>query len=264
MTAARTLTFLGTGTSVGVPAIGCDCPVCKSDHPRNNRTRSSVLVGLAGGRNVIIDTGPEMRIQLVREDVKLVHAVLYTHFHADHLFGLDDLRLFPKRLGHSLPIYCNGETEEIIRQAFSYAFHPKVGDLPEGAVPRMEFERVTAGEPFEVLGERVVPVPLVHARFNCLGYRFGDLAYCTDVSRFPEESLEMLAGVKTFIVDALRFGDNPHPAHQTVESALGVIERLRPERAFFTHMGHELDYQTVNPTLPENVEMAYDGLKIEF
>src|SRR5262249_39600826 len=140
MVGQRTFTFLGTGTSVGVPMIGCDCDVCRSTDPRNHRFRCSVLISGPAG-NLLIDTGPELRLQLLREQVKLVHAVLYTHYHADHLMGLDDLRLFPKRLGEALPVYCTEEVEDVIRQAFSYAFRSELEYLPPGAIPRMTFRR---------------------------------------------------------------------------------------------------------------------------
>ena len=260
MTASRTLIVLGCGTSVGVPVIGCECAVCRSPNPRNQRTRSSVLIQAPGG-NLLIDTSPELRLQLVRERVGLVHAVLYTHYHADHLFGLDDVRLFPKRLGGALPVYCTEEVEGVIRRAFPYAFHLENDFLPPGAVPRLEFRRIT-DEPFEVLGERITPVPLVHARFHCYGFRVGDLAYCTDVSEIPEESWPLLEGLRVLVIDALR--PKPHPAHFSVEQALQVIQRLRPEQAYLTHMSHELDYDVLDPTLPPGVSMAYDGLRVEF
>src|SRR5207248_9789545 len=165
----RTFTFLGTGTSVGVPMIGCDCAVCRSPNPKNNRYRCSVLVGTPGG-NILIDTTPELRLQLVRADVKLVHAVVYTHYHVDHLFGLDDLRLFPLKLNAPLPIYCSDEVEAIIRQAFAYVFEEGAADLPAGWLPKLEFRRIDEA-PFDVLGERLTPIPLRHGRFDVYGFR---------------------------------------------------------------------------------------------
>src|SRR5262245_24079086 len=256
----RTFTFLGTGTSVGVPVIGCDCRVCRSPDPRNQRYRCSVLIGTPQG-NLLIDTSPELRLQLLRENVRLVHAVLYTHYHADHLFGLDDVRLFPKRLGGPLPIYCTDEVEQKIRQAFAYAFRPEVDGMPLGAVPRLTFCRITE-QPFEVLGERVVPIPLSHAHFNVLGFRFEDVAYCTDVNLIPERSWLLLEGLRVLVLDALRF--TPHPAHFNLDEALEVIARVKPARAYLTHMGHELEHETTNRGLPPGVELAYDGLKFEF
>lgn len=259
--AQRTLTFLGTGTSVGVPMIGCECSVCRSTDPRNHRYRCSVVIQTERG-NILIDTTPELRLQLLRANIKLIHAVVYTHYHVDHLFGLDDLRIFPIALKRSLPIYCTDEVEEVIRQAFSYAFHPGGEDIPAGMLPKLEFCRINH-EPFQVLGERFTPIPLIHSRFNVLGFRIGDLAYCTDVSAIPEQSWPLLEGLKIFIVDALRPG-KPHPAHFSVEQALEVIERIRPEQAFLTHMSHAIDHETLARSLPPRVAPAYDGLSFPF
>jgi phosphoribosyl 1,2-cyclic phosphate phosphodiesterase len=259
MIGPRTFTFLGTGTSVGVPMIGCECPVCRSGHPRNQRYRSSVLIGAPQG-NILIDTGPELRLQLLREKIKLVHAVLYTHYHVDHLFGLDDLRLMSRYLNGPMPIYCTDEVEAVIRQAFSYAFVPDK-ELPMGAVPKLEFQRIDA-KPFQVLGQRIVPIPLIHAWYNVFGFRIDDVAYCTDVNELPAASWPLLEGLRVLVIDALRF--KPHPAHFSLNEALDVIERLGPEKAYLTHMGHEFDYQELNPKLPAGVEMAYDGLSFVF
>jgi len=256
----RVFTFLGTGTSVGVPVIGCTCAVCQSTNPRNQRYRSSALIHTAQG-NILIDTTPEMRLQLLRERVPLVHAVLYTHYHADHVMGLDDLRLFPKHLGAPLPIYCTEEVEKVIRQTFPYAFHADLQHLPFGVIPRLVFRSINT-EPFEVMGERVVPIPLQHAWFNVLGFRIGGLAYCTDVSDIPENSWPLLEGLDVLVLDCLRL--KPHPAHLGLDQALDIIEKVKPKRAWLTHMAHELDYEKLNPMLPANVEMAYDGLRFVF
>jgi phosphoribosyl 1,2-cyclic phosphate phosphodiesterase len=256
----RKLTVLGCGTSVGVPMIGCDCAVCTSSEPRNQRTRSSVLFQLPAG-NLLVDTTPELRLQLVREKIPLVHAVLYTHYHVDHVFGLDDARLFPLKLGGPLPLYCRADTESVIRQAFAYAFDSTSADLPAGAIPKLEFRRIPENA-FTILGEIVTPIPLIHGRFDCLGFRIGNVAYCTDVSIIPDSSFALLKGLDVLILDALR-PDRPHPSHMGVPQALAVIERVRPRRAYLTHMGHEMDY-TRPPALPAHVEFAYDGLSFEF
>ena len=257
----RTFTFLGTGTSVGVPMIGCECAVCQSPNPRNQRYRCSVLINTTRG-NILIDTTPELRLQLLRARVKLVHAILYTHYHVDHLFGLDDARLFPAALGGHLPIYCNDETEEGIRQAFAYAFHPANEGLPAGMLPRLEFHRIDE-RPFEVLGQTVTPIPLVHGRFNVLGFRIGDVAYCTDVSAIPDRSWPLLEGLKVFVIDALR-PDRPHPSHFSLGQALEAIARVRPKQAYLTHMAHTMDYDALVKTLPPGVAPAYDGLSFRF
>jgi phosphoribosyl 1,2-cyclic phosphate phosphodiesterase len=260
MPATRTFTFLGTGTSVGVPMLGCSCEVCTSGDPRNHRYRCAVLVGTPEG-NLLIDTPPELRLQLLRERVGLVHALLYTHYHADHLFGLDDIRPFPRYLGRPLPVYCTDEVERKIREAFAYAFEPGAERFPPGALPKMDFQRI-GREPFSVLGQRVVPIPLLHGGFNVLGFRIGDVAYCTDVNRIPDESLPLLEGLRVLVLDALR--PRPHPGHLSLTEALEVIARLGPARAYLTHMGHELEHEATNRRLPAGVELAYDGLKFDF
>ncbi len=258
--AGRTFTFLGTGTSVGVPMIGCSCAVCRSDNPRNQRYRCAVLIGLPQG-NLLIDTPPELRLQLLREKVSLVHAVLFTHYHADHLFGLDDVRPLCRQLGGPMPLYCAAEVEQKIREAFSYAFKAEAQQLPLGYIPRMAFQRITE-EPFLVLGQRVVPIPLRHAHFDVFGFRIDDVAYCTDVNLIPAESWRLLEGLKVLVLDALR--PAPHPGHFGLGEALEVIDQLRPQRAYLTHMSHELEHEATNRRLPPGVELAYDGLKFEF
>lgn len=260
MPSTRTLIFLGTGTSVGVPMLGCDCEVCRSPNPRNQRYRCSVLIQAPQG-NLLIDTTPELRLQLLREQIKLVHAVLFTHYHADHLFGLDDVRLFPRHLGGPMPLYCTDEVEEKIRLAFAYAFDPVIEQLNNFATPKLIFERIGV-DPFTVLGERVVPIPLLHGAYNVLGFRIGDMAYCTDVSHIPDESWPRLEGLRVLILDALR--PRPHPSHFGLDQSLAVIERLKPMRAYLTHMNHELEHEATNRRLPPNVELAYDGLRFEF
>ncbi|MBX6315048.1 MAG: MBL fold metallo-hydrolase [Isosphaeraceae bacterium] len=252
---------LGSGTSTGVPALGCDCKVCTSTDPRNNRTRPSVLVQLPGG-NLLIDTTPEMRMQLLRERIGQVHAIAYTHDHADHLFGLDDARLFPRHIGGPVPIYCEAHTEESIRRVFHYAFHDQAAKIPSGGIPRLRFERIEPGAPFEALGQTILPIRLEHGRFRVLGFRFDNLAYCTDVARIPDESWPMLEGLDTLILDALR--PEPHPTHFSLSEALEVIARLRPRRAFLTHLSHSFDHATTESSLPPGVALAYDGLALIF
>jgi phosphoribosyl 1,2-cyclic phosphate phosphodiesterase len=260
MTRTRTFTFLGTGTSMGVPMIGCECPVCLSDNPRNHRYRCGVLVRTDEG-NLLIDTPPELRLQLLREKVGLVHAVLYTHYHADHLFGLDDLRPVGRRLGKPVPLYCTGEVEGKIRTSFSYAFGPQAGELPAGMIPKLTFERID-DHPFTVLGERVTPIPLAHAHFDVFGFRIGDVAYCTDVSEVPRSSWPRLEGLDVLVLDCLRI--EPHPAHLGLGQALDIIEQFAPRQAYLTHMSHELEYEAICQRLPPHVRPAYDGLSFAF
>lgn len=257
----RRLVFLGTGTSTGVPMIGCNCRVCSSEDPRDQRTRPSVLLHLTRG-NLLIDTTPEMRVQLLRERVGQVHAIAYTHGHADHLFGLDDARLFPRRIGGPVPIYCEEEVEQSIRTVFHYAFSEVARRIPAGGVPQLRFERIRPGEPFEVLGERIVPFRLDHGPFRVLGFRIDDLAYCTDVSAIPDESWPLLEGLKVLILDALRH--EPHPTHFSLAEALEVVERLDPGQTYLTHLSHGVSHADTEPILPARVSLAYDGLSFSF
>ena len=250
--------FLGTGTSVGVPAIGCDCDVCRSDDPRNKRTRCAIAVAMPGG-TLLIDTPPDLRTQLLRERIPLVHAIAFTHEHADHLFGLDDVRLFPFRLGGPVPIYCREVVERRIRKAYDYAFLPRE-PTHAGATPRLEFRQID-DSPFEVLGVTLTPIPMRHGPyFDVLGFRLGDFAYCTDTDEIPESSLRRLEGLDTLVLDALRY--RPHPTHFNVDQALEVVRRLRPRRTYLTHICHDLDHATAEAALPAGVALAYDGLRL--
>jgi phosphoribosyl 1,2-cyclic phosphate phosphodiesterase len=252
------LILLGTGTSVGVPCLGCDCQVCSGGHPRNQRTRSSAILGLPHG-NLLIDTPPDLRHQLLREKIPLVHAVLYTHEHADHLHGLDDVRLFPFRLGHPIPIYASEVVQARIRRVFDYAFDQREQTHP-GAAPSMQLKSVD-DQPLEILGSKLIPVPLVHGPYcNVYGYRIGNVAYCTDTNRIESSSLELLRGLDVLVLDALRL--TSHPTHFSVGEALDIIELLQPKKAYLTHLSHELDYTTFHRELPEHVALAYDGLRI--
>lgn len=222
------------------------------------RTRCSAIFGLPGG-NLLVDTSPELRIQLVRERIGHVDAVVFTHEHADHLHGLDDLRLFPFRLGHAVPLYCEPKVRDRIYRAFDYAFHDVVPTHP-GASPQLE-PILIGEEPFEALGVQIVPVRLNHGpRFTVLGFRVGDVAYCTDVSDIPDESMEKLRGLETLIIGALRYKE--HPTHLNIPRALEIIDELAPRRTYLTHTSHELDYDETNLALPAEVEMAYDGLRV--
>lgn len=250
--------LLGTGTSVGVPMVGCPCEVCQGGHPRNQRSRSAVILGLPEG-NLLIDTPPDLRVQLLREKIGVVHATLFTHEHADHIFGLDDLRLFPFYVDHPMPLYCEPQVEDRIRKSFDYAFSDQE-PTHSGAAPQLTFHRIGL-EPFEVLGARITPIRLTHGpRFQVLGFRIGDIAYCTDANAIPEESWPLLAGLDVLILDALR--DRPHATHFSLTEARAVAERLQPKQTFFTHVSHELDYDKTNATLPENMQLAYDGQRI--
>jgi phosphoribosyl 1,2-cyclic phosphate phosphodiesterase len=252
------LILLGTGTSVGVPSIGCPCEVCASTDPRDKRTRCAALVGLPEG-NLLIDTPPDLRQQLLRERVGIVHAVLFTHEHADHIFGLDDLRLFPFYLGHPVPLYCEPLVEERIRKSFDYAF----SDLEQthaGAAPQLQFHTI-GRDRFELLGAAIQPLRLKHGpRFDVLGFRIGNVAYCTDTNGIPPESMARLEGLDVLVIDALRI--RPHVTHFSLDEAIEVARQLKPRRTIFTHLCHDLGHARTNALLPAGMELGYDGMRI--
>lgn len=217
-----------------------------------------MLFGLPNG-NLLIDTPPDLRVQLVRERIGRVDAVAFTHEHADHLHGLDDLRLFPFTLGHPVPLYCEPIVEQRIRSVFDYAFSSTAPTHPGGA-PQLSLQSLDEC-PLEILGTTITPIRLMHGpRFQVLGFRVGNVAYCTDVKSIPDESMVKLQNLDTLILGALRYSD--HPTHMSVDEALAMVELLRPKMAFLTHTSHELEYEAMNSRLPENVKLAYDGQKI--
>lgn len=263
---ARTVLFpapemiiLGTGTSIGVPVVGCECKVCQSSNPRNRRMRSGVLVRAPYGE-FVIDAGPELRMQLVRERAKLIRAAVMTHAHADHIMGMDDLRIFGYRLDDSVPIFCEEDVEQSIRQTFSYAFSDPETHAHKYAAPRLRFERIVEQEPFELLGLKLLPLRMKHGRLSILSYRIGNVAFCTDVSTMPAASKEHLHGLDVLVLNALR--REPHPTHLHLDAALGLINQLRPKQAWLTHMSHEVDYEDLERELPPHVRPAFDGLRI--
>lgn len=251
------VTFLGTGTSVGVPAITCKCDVCTSTDARNNRLRAGLLLEWQEGGadvRVLVDTSTDLRQQALRADLERVDAVIYTHHHADHILGLDELRIYNFVHRMSIPLYGRGETIDCVRRTFAYAFE-------DGAtgVPRLELH--TAETPFELRGVRITPVPVEHAQLTISAYRIGDFAYVTDCSGIPEASADILRGVGVLVVPALR--STPHPAHFTLDEALAEIDRIRPRRAYLTHLSHEFDHGALESELPEGVLVAYDGLVLD-
>lgn len=252
------MVLLGTGTSNGVPMIGCHCEVCRSSNPKNMRTRTGVWVQAPAG-SFLIDTPPELRLQLVRENIDIAHAVVFTHGHADHLFGLDDLRIFGYYLKKAIPLYCERAVEQRIRASFDYAFSDPYPNNHFGATPQLEIHTIGEG-PFELLGLAIRPIRLWHGQLPVLGFRINDVAFCTDVSRIPDESWPLLEGLDTLVLDALR--DRPHPTHFNVDQALEVVKRVQPRRTFFTHISHALEHDATNARLPAGVELAYDGLRI--
>jgi riboflavin kinase/FMN adenylyltransferase len=253
------ITVLGSGTSMGVPSLGCHCSVCSSQDPRDNRLRPSLLLS-RNGQNVVIDTTPDFRQQGLRAGIDRLDAVLLTHGHADHIMGFDDIRPYNLRQQAPLSIYSNEDTFRIIRRAFAYVFDgkPKLSSIPSVTL-------VGVKAPFELLGITFTPIPLIHGDMEVLGFRFGRAAYLTDFSAIPDSSLGLLRDLDELIIDALR--DIPHPMHQTVEQALALIKKLNPRRAWFTHIAHDLPHAETNERLRklgyDNVQLAYDGLELE-
>jgi phosphoribosyl 1,2-cyclic phosphate phosphodiesterase len=247
---------LGSGTSVGVPTIGCRCAVCTSDDPRDKRLRCSILIG-HGRHSIVVDTTPDFRQQMLRAGITSLDAVLMTHAHADHIMGLDDLRPFNYRRREPIPILGSPETLASIRRSFPYIFD---GREKESSVPKLDLRDLT-GDPFELCGLRITPVPLEHGSMTVYGFRIGNAAYLTDHSGIPEESLAKLEGLDVLFLDALRY--KPHPTHSTIEQSLASVARLAPRRAFFTHICHDLSHARAEAKLPPQVRLAYDGLELE-
>jgi phosphoribosyl 1,2-cyclic phosphate phosphodiesterase len=255
-TPALKITVLGSGTSVGVPTVGCHCPVCSSTDPHDKRLRPSVLLTYAG-QNVVIDTTPDFRAQMLRARVDRLDAIIYTHGHADHVMGLDDVRPFNFRKPEAIPVYGSAWALDSVRRAFSYIFD---GRERSTYIPKIELHELD-GRPFDVYGVRFTPIPVLHGKLPVFGFRFGDAAYLTDHSAIPESSMEMLCGLDVLFLDALR--RRPHPTHSTVEQSLATVAALKPKRAYFTHISHDLAHEETARTLPPGVTIAYDGLEIE-
>jgi len=258
-----TLTFLGSGTSMGVPTLGCDCAVCASAYDPaspNRRTRPSVLVSY-NGHNVLIDTGQDFHAQAVREHIHSVDAVLYTHGHADHVLGMDDLRPLSFRNPAGLPLYADDATAAVIERVFEYTFR-EVDRYPTSANVKLHRTPTTAGYEILLFGAKFIRVPVTHGRNTIAGYRFGAAAYLTDMSDIPAESLPLLRDLDILVLDALR--REPHPSHSHLARSIELVEKLAPKRAFFTHISHDLDHETTNATLPAHIRLAHDGLKLDF
>jgi phosphoribosyl 1,2-cyclic phosphate phosphodiesterase len=258
MMAAMYVTFLGTGTSHGIPMIGCDCDVCRSTNPHNNRLRPSVYVE-GGNQCVLVDATPDFRAQALRAHIRRVDAVLMTHTHADHVFGLDDLRAFTARDGRKMPVYGSPDSVEAIQRVFPYACVEK----PAWAgLPSFELHAVAPHQDFAVGGLSVRALPLLHGRMTVYGFLFGrDLAYVIDCNVVPPEVVAAIRGVTVLVLDALRH--RPHPSHLTIEQARAVAEEAGARLTLFTHLCHEAEHESVEQGLPPQIRVAYDGLKIE-
>lgn len=251
-----TITVLGSGTSHGIPMIACDCPVCTSGDPRDKRTRPSVVIA-RGATTLLIDTGPELRLQCLANDIRRVDAVLYTHYHIDHLAGLDDLRRFNWVQSGAIPCYGERDTLERLKTMFAYAFEHD----PEYPSSKPQLTLQAIDGPFEIGDCTVTPVPLLHGALPVLGFRVGNFAYCTDVSEIPADSWPLLAGLDVLILDAVR--RRPHPTHFNLEQAVDHARRLGAKQTFFTHLAHELGHEETNRNLPSTMALAYDGQVIQ-
>jgi phosphoribosyl 1,2-cyclic phosphate phosphodiesterase len=250
------ITVLGSGTSVGVPTVGCHCAVCTSEDPRDNRLRPSILISY-DGHNVLVDSTPDFRLQALRAKIDRLDAILFTHAHADHILGLDDVRPYNFRQKGQIPIYAAADTMDSIRRVYQYIFD---GVKRESNVPQLA-THIIDGAGFEIFGLQFLPIPILHGSATIYGFRFGAAAYLTDHSDIPEPSMQQLCGLDVLFLDALRH--KPHPTHSTVDRSVQTVARLAPRRAFFTHISHDLAHERTESLLPPNIRLAYDGLELQ-
>jgi len=250
------VTFLGSGTSHGVPMIGCTCAVCQSTDPRDRRSRPSVHITVEDGPAILIDTSTDLRHQALAQRISRIDAILFTHSHADHIMGLDDVRRFNVMQGGDIPAYADERTADDLRRTFSYIFNPP--SEKGGGVPQLALATI-AGR-FNVGGVGIQPVPIFHGKRPILGYRLGNFAYLTDCSRLPDEAWPLLTDLDVLVLNALRH--RPHPTHFTVAEALEVVDRVKPRQTYLTHICHDLPHAATNASLPAGVELAYDGLVV--
>ena len=250
------ITFLGTGTSQGIPVIACDCVVCQSADPRDNRTRSSILISV-NGENYVVDTGPDFRAQMLRENVKSLRAVLFTHEHKDHVAGMDDVRAFNYKEKRDMEIFCSERVEEALMREFYYVFE----SIKYPGVPSVNVNRIENNAFMLPCGERIIPVEVMHYKMPVLGFRIKDFTYITDAKTVEDSEVEKVKGSRVLVVNALR--KNEHISHFNLDEALDFIEKINPEMAYLTHISHLFDsHEEIEMELPKNVRVAYDGLKI--
>ena len=249
------LTILGVGSSAGTPVVGCNCETCLSINPKNKRTRCSSLIKLHSGEHILIDTSPDLRFQSLRESISRVDAVLYTHTHADHLHGIDDLRAFCQLHKMQIPIYGKKESLDHIALKFGYALNE-----PKGFWEMPVLKAMPIQDPFQLFGELVTPIPVAHGKSEIYGYRLGNLAYLTDVSDIPESSLKLLDGLDILLLDCLRLKE--HHTHINLEQSLIFANRIKATKTYLIHMTHDLEYEALKKELPDHIDVGYDGLKI--
>lgn len=256
------LRFLGTGTSFGIPVVGCRCVVCTSSDPRDRRSRHGALLTSDDGKRVLVDTPPELRLQLLAAGIDEIHAIFYTHAHADHINGIDDVRIFSLRQRITLPAYADSNTARLIRAGFNYIFDREY-QPPEGTSrPEIEFHTFETGDTLEIAGFRFQPFEVPHGDMPVYGFRSGALGYVTDAKTIPGRALKILAGVKILVVNALWEGQ-PHPTHFNIEEAIDMAARIGAERTYLTHMTHRVRHAELSASLPPGIEPAYDGLVID-
>ncbi|MEE8173347.1 MAG: MBL fold metallo-hydrolase [Alphaproteobacteria bacterium] len=251
------ITILGCGTSSGVPALGCECAVCRSNDPKNQRRRVSILVE-QGKTRLLVDTSPDLRAQLLDAQITHLDGVLYTHAHADHLHGIDDLRSVNFNMDRAIDVWGSQATLDIIQDRFGYAFRPIGGWWSR---PSLNPHVLTHGMTTEIGDVSILPFDQIHGRSITSGFRFGDAAYSTDVKEMPERTIDILQGIKLWIVDCVGFHE--HPTHAHLDLALDWIAQVNPERAVLTHMSHQFDYEILRARLPKGVEPGYDGMSLE-
>ena len=257
MTSTISITILGTGTSQGIPVIGCDCRVCQSDNPKDKRLRVSVLVQL-GETNVVIDCGPDFRQQMLREGVKNVDAIIFTHEHTDHVIGVDDVRPFNFRTQTNMPLFATKRVQQDLKNRFGYAFV----ENPYPGAPLLELKTIDKNTPFEIKGMPIIPIEIMHGKLPILGFRIGDFAYLTDMKTISDEEFKKLKGVKTIVIDSLQ--QREHFSHMTLEESLAFAKKSGAKQTYLTHLSHVMGlHEEVSKLLPDGVAIAFDGLKIE-
>ena len=254
------VTLLGTGTSFGIPVIGCDCAVCRSTDPRDKRTRCAAMIE-TGGKTLLIDTPPELRLQLLAARVRAVDAVLFTHTHADHVAGIDDLRAFSDRRDGELPLHGSAETVRALAVSHRYIFDDAMTVMAGTTKPRLALHELVAGRETQVAGVPVLPLAFPHGHATVFGFRIGDVAYVTDVKEVPAEARDRLRGLKLLVLNALRW--KPHPTHLSIDDAIAVVHDLKPARTLFTHLTHDTGHAELAARLPAGIEPGYDGQTVE-